>query len=260
MIARKINDKSADMDYHAVLHQNTELEATPGVKTCVSKILKNTVTTTALFHWKRLEHDQALGHLLLHLQVTLWDSKSTSSGVPCVFGSHTFVPISWMCKKQTAVSHSCESLRLFRTYGLTSKPTKGNFERHTLETVIPSHSHSDNSVCQHSQQFTLNPALLIRRQCGSDRNDQQSPSILHVTRTHRVDDRNRSANATFPSSTLRLKGTNCATDRDHGEWTLSAFFGSRQRVVSHGSLLGETWTKVVHVFAIDRRSRAQGKE
>ena len=24
----------------------------------------------------------------------------------CVFGSHTFVPISWMCKKRTAVSHS----------------------------------------------------------------------------------------------------------------------------------------------------------
>ena len=24
----------------------------------------------------------------------------------CVFGSHTFVPISWMCKKQTCVSHS----------------------------------------------------------------------------------------------------------------------------------------------------------
>ena len=24
----------------------------------------------------------------------------------CVFRSHTFVPISWMCKKQTAVSHS----------------------------------------------------------------------------------------------------------------------------------------------------------
>ena len=27
-------------------------------------------------------------------------------GTLCVFGSHTFVPISWMCKKQTAVSHS----------------------------------------------------------------------------------------------------------------------------------------------------------
>ena len=35
----------------------------------------------------------------------LEDSKSTS-GTLCVFGSHTFVPISWMCKKQTSVSHS----------------------------------------------------------------------------------------------------------------------------------------------------------
>ena len=34
------------------------------------------------------------------------DSKSTSGGTLCVFGSHTFVPISWMCKKQTSVSHS----------------------------------------------------------------------------------------------------------------------------------------------------------
>ena len=36
----------------------------------------------------------------------LEDSKSTSRGTLCIFGSHTFVPISWMCKKQTAVSHS----------------------------------------------------------------------------------------------------------------------------------------------------------
>ena len=36
----------------------------------------------------------------------LEDSKSTSGGTVCVFGSHTFVPISWMCKKQTSVSHS----------------------------------------------------------------------------------------------------------------------------------------------------------
>ena len=34
------------------------------------------------------------------------DSKSTSGGTLCVIGSHTFVPISWMCKKQTVVSHS----------------------------------------------------------------------------------------------------------------------------------------------------------
>ena len=36
----------------------------------------------------------------------LEDSDSTSGGTLCIFGSHTFVPISWMCKKQTSVSHS----------------------------------------------------------------------------------------------------------------------------------------------------------
>ena len=36
----------------------------------------------------------------------LEDSKSTSGGTLCIFGSYTFVPISWMCKKQTAVSRS----------------------------------------------------------------------------------------------------------------------------------------------------------
>ena len=36
----------------------------------------------------------------------LEDSESTSGGLLCVLGSHTFVPISWMCKKQTSVSHS----------------------------------------------------------------------------------------------------------------------------------------------------------
>ena len=34
------------------------------------------------------------------------DSNSTSGGTLCIFGSHTFVPTSWMCKKQTSVSHS----------------------------------------------------------------------------------------------------------------------------------------------------------
>ena len=34
------------------------------------------------------------------------DSKSTSGGFLCIFGSHTFLPLSWMCKKKTSVSHS----------------------------------------------------------------------------------------------------------------------------------------------------------
>ena len=33
-------------------------------------------------------------------------SKSTFGGALCVFESHVFVPMSWMCKEQTSVSHS----------------------------------------------------------------------------------------------------------------------------------------------------------
>ena len=35
----------------------------------------------------------------------LEDSKSTSGRILCIYGSHTFVPTSWMCQKQTSVSH-----------------------------------------------------------------------------------------------------------------------------------------------------------
>ena len=42
----------------------------------------------------------------------LEDSKSTSGGILCIFGSHTFVPISWMCKKRTSVSHSSTEVEI----------------------------------------------------------------------------------------------------------------------------------------------------
>ena len=43
-------------------------------------------------------------------------SKSTSGGVPCTFGTHAFVPISWMSNKQAAVSHTVVlSLELYRS-------------------------------------------------------------------------------------------------------------------------------------------------
>lgn len=34
------------------------------------------------------------------------DSKSTSGGVLCIVGPRTFVLVSWVCKKQGAISHS----------------------------------------------------------------------------------------------------------------------------------------------------------
>ena len=36
----------------------------------------------------------------------LGDSKSTTGGLLCLFGPNSFVPITWICKKQAAVSHS----------------------------------------------------------------------------------------------------------------------------------------------------------
>ena len=42
----------------------------------------------------------------LILQETLKTQISTSGAVLCIFGSHTCVPISWACKKQTSVPHS----------------------------------------------------------------------------------------------------------------------------------------------------------
>ena len=42
----------------------------------------------------------------LTLPEILTTQTSTSGGVLCIFGSHTFVPMSWMCNKHTSVSHS----------------------------------------------------------------------------------------------------------------------------------------------------------
>ena len=36
----------------------------------------------------------------------LENSKPVTGRTLCIFGSQTFVPLNWMCKKQTAVSHS----------------------------------------------------------------------------------------------------------------------------------------------------------
>ena len=60
----------------------------------------------------------------------LEDSKSTSGGVLCIFGSHTFVPISWMCKK-TDFSFT----QFYRSWGNFSRCrfTHGRYSRsHSL--------------------------------------------------------------------------------------------------------------------------------
>ena len=73
----------------------------------------------------------------------LEDSKSTSGGTLCFLGSPTLVPISWMCKKQTSVSHSStesEIISLDAGLRLDSKPALD------LETRIRVTKHGETCV------------------------------------------------------------------------------------------------------------------
>ena len=147
----------------------------------------------------------------------LEDSKSTSGGTLCVFGSHTFVPISWMCKKQTSVSHSStESEIISLDTGLTSldglpaleswdlivsvfgnishvsdrtgKPESDDHKHHKSHNKIDVMKDIDavpSNVQSASREALLyvfedNEAVIKKIMKG------RSPTLRHVSRTHRV--------------------------------------------------------------------------
>ena len=150
----------------------------------------------------------------------LGDSKSTSGGALCVFGSHTFVPISWMCKKQTSVSHSStesEIISLDAGLRLDGIPALDLWDLIVLVLESTTHTHNrtgqpeirkdpDQVKGQQSQrmfkklnnvdyvpsnvQFSHKEALLY----GFEDNEAvikmiikgRSPTMRHVSRTHRV--------------------------------------------------------------------------
>ena len=146
----------------------------------------------------------------------LEDSKSTSGGTLCIFGSHTFVPISWMCKKQTSVSHSSTESEIIsldtglRLDGLptlelwdlivsvlgnvsrvsdrTGKPENGENKHHKSHNKIDAIKDID-SVLSNVQSanreallyvFEDNEAVIKMIMKG------RSPTMRHVSRTHRV--------------------------------------------------------------------------
>ena len=143
----------------------------------------------------------------------LEDSKSTSGGTLCIFGSHTFVPISWMCKKQTAVSHSSTEsefisldtgLRLdglpalelwdlivsvlgniSRVSDRSGKPVNGKNKFHKKIDVMKGIDAVPSNV-QSARQGALlyvfedNEAVIKMIIKG------RSPAMRHVSRTHRV--------------------------------------------------------------------------
>ena len=147
----------------------------------------------------------------------LEDSKSTSGGTLCIFGSHTFVPISWRCKKQTAVSHSSTESEIisldtgFRLDGLpalelwglivsvfgsvsvisddrTGRPVNDVKKHHKSQGKINVMENIDfvpSNVQSASQEALLyvfedNEAVIKMIIKG------RSPTMRHVSRTHRV--------------------------------------------------------------------------
>ena len=77
----------------------------------------------------------------------LEDSRSTSDGTLCVFGSHTFVPISWMCKKQICVSHRLTDFEIISVdVGLRLDGTPALDLWDLIIVVIHGNTHQSNQV------------------------------------------------------------------------------------------------------------------
>ena len=143
----------------------------------------------------------------------LEDSKSTSGGTFCVFGSHTFVPISWMCKKQTSVSQSSTESEIIsldtglRLDGLpalelwdlivsvfgsishvsdrTGQPVFGKNKSYNKIDVMQDIDSVPSNVQSASREALLyvfedNEAVIKMIMKG------RSPTMRHVSRTHRV--------------------------------------------------------------------------
>ena len=133
-----------------------------------------------------------------------------------LIGSHTFVPISWMCKKQTSVSHSSTESEIIsldtglRLDGLpalelwdlivsvlgnisgisdrTEKPVNGENKHHKSHNKIDAIQDIDlvpsnvQSACQETllYEFEDNEAVIKMIIKG------RSPTMRNVSRTHRV--------------------------------------------------------------------------
>ena len=147
------------------------------------------------------------------LREILRTQKSTSGRTLCIFGSHTFVPISWMCKKQTSVSHSSTESEIIsldtglRLDGLpalelwdlnvsvfgnasrvsdgSGKPVNGKNKSHNKIDVMQDIDSVPSNVQSASQEALLyvfedNEAVIKMIMKG------RSPTMRHVSRTHRV--------------------------------------------------------------------------
>ena len=119
----------------------------------------------------------------------LEDSKSTSGGILCIFWSRTFVPISWMCKKRTSVSHcSTEAEVISLDAGLRMD---GLLALDLLDLVIevfhssPNQTNKTKDVRQQRWNQSASPQQNMRKQIPN--NAHQSRSDQHWSRSIKRD-------------------------------------------------------------------------
>ena len=150
----------------------------------------------------------------------------TSGGTLCIFGSHTFVPINWMCKKQTSVSHSStESEIISLDAGLRLDGIPALDLRDLIVSVLgnttQNHDRTGQPVVNKREALSLHHTIHKRKQSQRVINDldnvdfvpsnvqsshqeallyvfedneavikmitkERSPTMRHVSRTHRV--------------------------------------------------------------------------
>ena len=195
----------------------------------------------------------------------LEDSKSTSGGTLCIFGSHTFVPISWMCKKQTSVSHrSTESeiisldagLRLdgipaLDFWDLIVAVLHGNTYQNDQERGDPSKPPARKKI--HGKIDDLENVDFISSNVNSSRKEsllyifedheavikmiikRRSPTMRHVSRTHRV-----ALDWSFDRIDLGPKVQIKYVDTKH----------QHADIFTKGNFTGDEWNNLLHLFNI----------
>ena len=138
----------------------------------------------------------------------LEDAKSTSWGIFCIFWKLNILSVSWMCTKQTSLSHSSPeseniSLDALRTDGFlaldlwdvvievlrstkstrTPNPASGNrceTEQFSNVDHIPTNTHSSQGE---SRLYISEDNKAVMKKIIEGR---RSPTMRHVSRTHRV--------------------------------------------------------------------------
>ena len=107
------------------------------------------------------------------------DSKSTSDGLLCIFGSRTLVSTSWMCKKQTSVSHSSTEAEYRFTHGRNSALNLWDL---VIEVFHSSSNQNNKSKGQESQgNLSRNTTLHMKKQNPTKHDNLNLNNVDHVS-------------------------------------------------------------------------------